>query len=140
MTKRVRELGTLKALGWSQRLVVRQVTGEALAQGLLGGAIGVVLGIAGAALIEALAPSLEATVNAAGERGPEIRRAVRPGLRRLGDDRRRPQCAGQLGLVLAAVGLRCSAGSSQAPPVGCVLRAYGRRKRYARRLRGESAS
>src|SRR5207253_249485 len=48
VTKRVRELGTLKALGWSQRLVVRQVTGESLLQGLLGGALGVLLGIGGA--------------------------------------------------------------------------------------------
>ena len=31
--KRVRELGTLKALGWTQWLVVRQVVGESLAQG-----------------------------------------------------------------------------------------------------------
>ncbi len=47
VTKRVRELGTLKALGWSQGLVVRQVTGESLLQGLLGGAVGVVLGLVG---------------------------------------------------------------------------------------------
>ena len=33
VAKRVRELGTLKALGWSQWLVVRQVSGEALVQG-----------------------------------------------------------------------------------------------------------
>ena len=32
--KRVRELGTLKALGWTQRMVVRQVVGESLAQGV----------------------------------------------------------------------------------------------------------
>jgi putative ABC transport system permease protein len=62
VTKRIRELGTLKALGWPQRLVVRQVTGESLLQGLLGGAFGTVLGIAGAALVTAFAPSLEATV------------------------------------------------------------------------------
>jgi putative ABC transport system permease protein len=69
VTKRVRELGTLKALGWSQRLVVRQVTGESLLQGLLGGAIGVILGIGGALLVGALAPSLEATVESAASGG-----------------------------------------------------------------------
>jgi putative ABC transport system permease protein len=69
VTKRIRELGTLKALGWSQRLVVRQVTGEALLQGLLGGALGVVLGVAGAFAIGALAPSLEATVASAASEG-----------------------------------------------------------------------
>jgi len=67
VTERIRELGTLKALGWPQRLVVRQVTGESLLQGLLGGALGVVLGIGGALLVGALAPSLEATVGTAGE-------------------------------------------------------------------------
>jgi ABC-type antimicrobial peptide transport system permease subunit len=72
VSKRIRELGTLKALGWSQRLVVRQVTGEALVQGLLGGAIGVVLGIAGAMLIGAVAPALEATVGAAEDGGPRF--------------------------------------------------------------------
>jgi ABC-type antimicrobial peptide transport system permease subunit len=72
VSKRIRELGTLKALGWSQRLVVRQVTGEALVQGLLGGAIGVALGLAGAALIGAVAPSLQATVNAAEDAGPRF--------------------------------------------------------------------
>jgi ABC-type antimicrobial peptide transport system permease subunit len=72
VTKRVRELGTLKALGWSQRLVVRQVTGESLLQGLLGGAAGVALGLAGAAAIAALAPSLEATVASAASEGPRF--------------------------------------------------------------------
>jgi ABC-type antimicrobial peptide transport system permease subunit len=61
VTKRIRELGTLKAIGWSQRLVVRQVTGESLLQGLLGGAVGVALGLAGAGAIAAFAPSLDAT-------------------------------------------------------------------------------
>jgi ABC-type antimicrobial peptide transport system permease subunit len=72
VTKRVRELGTLKALGWSQRLVVRQVTGESLLQGLLGGVLGVVLGIGGALLVGALAPSLEATVASAAAEGPRF--------------------------------------------------------------------
>jgi len=72
VTKRVRELGTLKALGWSQRLVVRQVTGESLIQGLLGGAVGVVIGVVGALAIGAFGPTLEATVSAVAEQGPRF--------------------------------------------------------------------
>jgi ABC-type antimicrobial peptide transport system permease subunit len=72
VTKRVRELGTLKALGWSQRLVVRQVTGESLLQGALGGALGVVLGIGGAALISAVSPTLTATVAQTASQGPRL--------------------------------------------------------------------
>jgi hypothetical protein len=52
---------------WSQWLVVRQVTGESLFQGLLGGAVGVLLGLAGGAAIAALAPSLKATVATANQ-------------------------------------------------------------------------
>jgi putative ABC transport system permease protein len=60
--KRIRELGTLKALGWRQRLVVRQVTGESLVQGALGGLLGAAIGIGGAAVIDAIGPTLEASV------------------------------------------------------------------------------
>jgi putative ABC transport system permease protein len=60
--KRIRELGTLKALGWRQRLVVRQVTGESLVQGALGGLLGAVIGVGGAAIIDAIGPTLEASV------------------------------------------------------------------------------
>jgi putative ABC transport system permease protein len=62
VTKRIRELGTLKALGWPGRKVVRQVAGESVLQGGLGGVLGAVIGIGGAALVTALAPTLEATV------------------------------------------------------------------------------
>ena len=65
VNKRTRELGTLKALGWSRALVVRQVAGESLAQGLLGGVAGVAIGLGGAALVGALGISLDATVEAA---------------------------------------------------------------------------
>jgi ABC-type lipoprotein release transport system permease subunit len=62
--KRIRELGTLKALGWRQRLIVRQVTGESLMTGALGGLLGAAIGIGGAAIIDAIGPTLEASVEA----------------------------------------------------------------------------
>jgi ABC-type lipoprotein release transport system permease subunit len=64
VTKRIRELGTLKALGWPRRTVVRQVTGESLAQGALGGIIGGLLGVSAAAAINAIGLTLEASVAA----------------------------------------------------------------------------
>jgi putative ABC transport system permease protein len=64
VTKRIRELGTLKALGWPQRKVVRQVTGESVAQGALGGIFGALIGIAAAAVINALGITLKASVAA----------------------------------------------------------------------------
>jgi putative ABC transport system permease protein len=59
--KRVRELGTLKALGWTQRKVVRQVAGESLATGVLGGVLGVALGVGVAVLIGLFGPTLTAS-------------------------------------------------------------------------------
>jgi ABC-type antimicrobial peptide transport system permease subunit len=62
VTRRVREFGTLKALGWRSRRIVGQVMGESIATGIIGGAVGVGFGFAGAALIDKLAPKLSATV------------------------------------------------------------------------------
>jgi putative ABC transport system permease protein len=67
--KRVRELGTLKALGWTQRLVVRQIVGESLAVGVLGGVLGIGLGIAAAAAVDAFGPTLTASSTTGGGSG-----------------------------------------------------------------------
>ncbi|WP_461008762.1 ABC transporter permease [Streptomyces capparidis] len=69
VTRRVREFGTLKAVGWSRGRVVRQVVGEAFAGGALGGALGIALGVAGALAVTAVAPGLTATVGATGATG-----------------------------------------------------------------------
>jgi putative ABC transport system permease protein len=59
--RRIREFGTLKALGWTSRRVVRQVMGEAVVTGLIGGALGIGLGLAGAYAIDSFAPKLTAS-------------------------------------------------------------------------------
>ena len=91
VARRVREFGTLKALGWRSRRIVGQVMGESITIGIIGGAVGVALGFAGAALVVKLAP---AAVRVGGpdqrlshsRRGPDLRR--RPGwVRRGGRDR-----------------------------------------------------
>ncbi|HEY5018981.1 MAG TPA: ABC transporter permease [Streptosporangiaceae bacterium] len=69
VSRRVREFGTLKALGWRSRRIIRQIMGEALAIGLVGGAAGVALGFGGAALVQALAPPMTATTQASGSTG-----------------------------------------------------------------------
>ncbi len=61
--KRVRELGTLKALGWTQWKVVRQIAGESLATGVLGGLLGIGLGLLGVLLIDAFGPNLTAQLD-----------------------------------------------------------------------------
>jgi putative ABC transport system permease protein len=62
VSRRVREFGTLKALGWRGRRIIAQVMGESLVVGVLGAAVGVGLGFAGAAIINAIAPKLSATL------------------------------------------------------------------------------
>ncbi|GGU31949.1 ABC transporter permease [Streptomyces lavendofoliae] len=58
--RRVREFGTLKALGWRSGRVTRQVAGEALVHGLIGGVLGIGAGLAGAWAVTAFSPTLTA--------------------------------------------------------------------------------
>ncbi|WP_329285265.1 ABC transporter permease [Streptomyces sp. NBC_00691] len=66
VTRRVREFGTLKALGWKSGRVTRQVVGEALVNGFIGGALGIAIGLAGAYAVTAVSPTLTAELGATG--------------------------------------------------------------------------
>ena len=72
VNRRIREFGTLKAIGWRSRRVVAQVVGESLVTGLLGGVIGIALGFGGVWAVNNFAPALTASVSAAttGRGGP----------------------------------------------------------------------
>jgi len=74
VTRRTREFGTLKAIGWSNGRIVRQVAGESLVQGLIGGVVGIAVGLIGILVINLVAPTLTAgaatTDAAAGMGGP----------------------------------------------------------------------
>jgi putative ABC transport system permease protein len=69
VARRAAEFGTLKAIGWRSRRIVTQVLGESVAMGIVGAAVGVGLGFAGAAIISAVAPKLSAIVG--GNTGPQ---------------------------------------------------------------------
>lgn len=66
VSRRVREFGTLKALGWRSGRVTRQVVGEAVVNGLVGGALGIALGLGGAYVVTAISPTLQAELGSAG--------------------------------------------------------------------------
>lgn len=56
--RRTRELGTLKAIGWSDGRIVRQVGAESLVQGLFGGLLGVTLGLVGIGIVNWISPTV----------------------------------------------------------------------------------
>jgi putative ABC transport system permease protein len=78
VSRRVREFGTLKALGWRSRRVIGQVMGESIAMGIIGGAAGIGLGFLGAKIVEKSAGSLTASV------GPTTGSATPGGARAFG--------------------------------------------------------
>ncbi|MFE7165840.1 ABC transporter permease [Streptomyces sp. NPDC057616] len=69
VSRRVREFGTLKALGWPSRKVTRQVVGESMVNGLIGGALGIALGLAAAYAVTAISPKLTAQLGSTGGGG-----------------------------------------------------------------------
>lgn len=70
VSRRVREFGTLKALGWRSRRVVGQVMGESMVTSIAGGVIGVGIGFAAAEVINKIAPKLSATVGSPSQAAP----------------------------------------------------------------------
>ncbi|SFS08939.1 ABC-type transport system, involved in lipoprotein release, permease component [Microbacterium sp. cf046] len=70
VSRRTREFGTLKAIGWSNGRVVGQVAGESVAQGLLGGAVGLALGLAGIWVINLISPTISTAPSAVTVGGP----------------------------------------------------------------------
>jgi ABC-type antimicrobial peptide transport system permease subunit len=78
VSRRVREFGTLKAIGWTSRRIIGQVMGEALVIGVIGGAAGVAIGYGTAAIVQAVAPPLTATTSSPAPRGGLARPASAP--------------------------------------------------------------
>jgi putative ABC transport system permease protein len=66
VTRRVQEFGTLKAVGWPGGRIVSQVLGESVVTGVCGGIAGTALGIAGIAIINAVAIPLSAALPSSG--------------------------------------------------------------------------
>jgi putative ABC transport system permease protein len=60
VARRVREFGTLKAIGWRTRRIVAEVLGESAVTGIIGAAAGIGIGFGGAAIISAIALKLSA--------------------------------------------------------------------------------
>lgn len=63
VSRRIRDFGTLKALGWTNRRIIAQVSGESITQGLIGGVAGAVLGLIGVLVINLVPPTLTGGVN-----------------------------------------------------------------------------
>ena len=61
VSKRVREIGTLRAIGWSRARVIRQIVAETIGIGIVGAVIGVGAGFAISAVIAAIGPGLSVT-------------------------------------------------------------------------------
>jgi ABC-type lipoprotein release transport system permease subunit len=69
VSRRTREIGTLKAIGWSDRRVVGQVAGESVVQAAIGGVIGVGIGLLGVLAINVISPTVSVAAESAAAPG-----------------------------------------------------------------------
>ncbi|MDQ6855875.1 MAG: FtsX-like permease family protein [Candidatus Dormibacteraeota bacterium] len=61
VSKRVHEIGTLRAIGWRRARVVRQIMAETVGIGVLGAVVGVLIGFGVAAAVNHFGPTLTST-------------------------------------------------------------------------------
>ncbi|MDQ4490070.1 ABC transporter permease [Sinomonas sp. ASV486] len=61
VSRRTREFGTLKAIGWRNSAIVRQVAGESLVQSGIGAVGGIAVGLIAVVLLNIFAPTLSAS-------------------------------------------------------------------------------
>jgi len=65
VSKRVREIGTLRAIGWKRGRVVRQIMAETFGIGLVGAVAGVAVGFGVAEAVNLFGPTLQSTLTGA---------------------------------------------------------------------------
>ncbi|HVC42461.1 MAG TPA: ABC transporter permease [Candidatus Saccharimonadales bacterium] len=63
VSKRVREIGTLRAIGWRKGRVVRQIMAETMGIGIVGALIGVLAGLGVAEAVSLFGPTLTSTTS-----------------------------------------------------------------------------
>ena len=103
VSRRVREFGTLKAIGWNSGRIIRQVMAEALVTGVIGGGLGVGIGYAVAAIVQAVAPPLTATAGTGagtGSRQGGLARSAAPAAHTVSVHLTAPVTLGAVGLAL----------------------------------------
>ena len=67
VNRRVREFGTLKAIGWRNSRIIRQIMGETFVTGAIAALLGLIIGVIGIFIVNAVAPALS---SAAGQTSP----------------------------------------------------------------------
>lgn len=118
IARRTRELGTLKAIGWSNGRIVRQVAGESMVQSLIGGLAGLVVGLAGVLVINLISPTISGETQAAGPMGGGASGDGAPGGGMPGAIRQAVSSASEIvlnaplsvGVIALALGLSVAAG------------------------------
>jgi len=103
VSRRVREFGTLKAIGWNSGRIIRQVMAEALVTGVIGGGLGVGIGYAVAAIVQAVAPPLTATAGTGAGTGSQaggLARSAAPAAHTVSVHLTAPVTLGAVGLAL----------------------------------------